>query len=82
MRAPMRYLVPLVATAGATAAIVAASPATAEPQCINTTPTTTQCQRDGGSTQIVTGPGTYADTAAFPFPEWPWGIGGIGIGIG
>jgi hypothetical protein len=54
--------------------------AAAQPKCASTTPNTTQCER-AGNTQIVTTPGTSASTAAFPFPEWPWGLGGpIGIG--
>jgi hypothetical protein len=81
MQAPLHYLIPLVAAAGAAVALLAAPTAAGEPKCTNTTPTTTQCERAGNS-QIVTGPGTSADTAAFPFPEWPWGLGGITIGIG
>ena len=82
MRRPRAYLTPMLVAAGAIAAALLAAPiATAAPKCITTTPTTTQCERDG-NTQIVTGPGTYADTATFPFPEWPWGTGGFSIGIG
>jgi hypothetical protein len=74
------YTAALLVTAGVIA-LVAAPAAAAQPRCTNTTPTTTQCERAGNS-QIVTGPSTNANTAAFPFPEWPWGFGGITIGIG
>ena len=77
MKATPHYLTPLLA-AGVVASVVAAPAAAAAPKCTSTTPTTTQCERGGGSTAIVTGPGSYADNAAFPFPEYPWGTGGIG----
>jgi len=78
MQAPPHYLIALLAAAGATAALLAAPTASAVPECTNTTSTTTQCERDG-NTQIVTGPGTYSNTG--PFLEYPWGTGGIGVGI-
>ena len=72
-----RPLTPLLA-AGAIATFLGAPTATAVPRCTYTTPTTTQCER-AGSTQIVTGPNTYSETG--PFPEYPWGTGGIGVPI-
>ncbi|MBV8930171.1 MAG: hypothetical protein JO152_13705 [Mycobacteriaceae bacterium] len=59
-------------------ALLVAPIAAAGPQCTATTPTTTQCEH-GGNTQIVTGPSTYSQTG--PFLEYPWGTGGIGVGI-
>jgi hypothetical protein len=70
-------LTALLAAAGI-AALPIAPMASAAPRCTATTSTTTQCERDG-NTQIVTGPSTYSSTG--PFLEYPWGTGGIGIGI-
>jgi hypothetical protein len=71
----------LSAVVGAT--VIGAPIANALPQCTNTTPTTTQCERPG-NTQINTSPGPYNSTWNGPFPEfpwWPWGFGGASIGI-
>ncbi|GAS86462.1 hypothetical protein [Mycolicibacterium brisbanense] len=64
-----RYLGALLATAGMSVAMLTAASANATPKCINTTPTTTQCQTNG-STQIVTTP-----PATNFSPGWGWGIG-------
>lgn len=51
-----------------TGAVLTAPAAAALPECVNTSPRTTQCQT-GGSSQIVTTP---PDVNYFPF--W-WGVG-------
>jgi hypothetical protein len=55
--------------------MLTAAPAGAVPKCINTTPTTTQCQTNG-STQIVTTP-----PATNFSPGWGWGLGLGGFSI-
>lgn len=65
----------------ATAAVVVAPAAGALPRCINTTPTTTQCER-GTHVQINTAPNVVVDNG--PFFGQPWlfspGMGVDGIG--
>jgi hypothetical protein len=75
MRTKIRSLTPLLAAAGACAAIALAPAAAAAPQCTTVAPNTTQCQTNG-SAQIVTSPqqNNY-------YGGWPWG-GGLVIGIG
>ncbi|WP_193044122.1 hypothetical protein [Mycolicibacterium baixiangningiae] len=51
------------------AAIVTAPAAAALPECVNTSPRTTQCQT-GGSSQIVTTP----PDINYGFPFWGFGI--------
>jgi hypothetical protein len=51
MSIKLRYLVPLLAAVGVVTAPVAAT----APDCINTGPTTTQCENPGNA-QIVTSP--------------------------
>ena len=78
MSAVTPSLVVITAAAGVVIGILAAAPAGAIPQCTNTTPTTTQCERPGNA-QVSTSP-PY--TTNYPF-GWPfWGSGGITIGLG
>lgn len=60
------------------AAVLCAPVASAAPQCVQTGPTTTQCS-SSGHTQIVTSP--RADNNG-PFYGWPYGGGGIILGLG
>ncbi len=77
MSASTRSLAVLAVAAGFVAGLVTSAPAGAVPDCTNTGPTTTQCERPGNA-QINTGPpfNTYNN---FPWPTWG---GGISIGIG
>jgi hypothetical protein len=77
MRTRLRILTPLLAAAGASAAIALAPVAAATPQCTTTAPNTTQCQTNG-STQIVTSPQVQNNWGGWPW----WGGGGIVIGLG
>ena len=77
MRALIRSLTPILAAAGACAAVVLAPVATAQPQCTTTAPYTTQCQTNG-STSIVTSPQQNNWYGGWPW----WGGGGLVIGIG
>jgi hypothetical protein len=79
MSAPVRFLAVAVGAAGLAASVATAAPASAIPQCTNTGPTTTQCERPGNA-QVSTAPpyNTYND---FPFGGYPWG-GGITISLG
>lgn len=78
----MSALIPSLALVTATASVVAglaiASRAGAVPECTNTGPTTTQCERPGNA-QINTGPAYQTDN--YPF-GWPFWGGGISIGLG
>jgi hypothetical protein len=76
MRISIRYLTSLFAAAAVSASLMLAPVAAALPECIDTGPTTTQCQRPGGSTQIVTSP------PAFNYPWFGWPFGGFAIGFG
>jgi hypothetical protein len=76
MRIRIRHLTPLLAAAGVCLSVLAAPVAAAAPECINTGPTTTQCESNG-STQIVTSPPTYS---YYPYGGWP--VGGFGITFG
>jgi hypothetical protein len=78
MAVRLRYLAPLLAAATG-AAIVVAPIAAALPQCMNTTPTTTQCERNG-NVQINSTPNVIVNTG--PFLEEPWLWGTIGTGLG
>ena len=69
-------IIPLLASAGMGAAILMAPVAAATPECVNTGPTTTQCQT-GGSTQIVTSPPQQNYS-----PWFGWPFGGFVIGFG
>jgi hypothetical protein len=71
----MRTRVWLTALTAAAAALFTAPGAAAAPDCNVTTPATSQCER-AGNVQIVTGPTTFSETR--PFPEYPWGTGGVG----
>jgi len=76
----MRELPPYLATVLVSACVAATSSTTAAadlPQCTNTTPTTTQCERPG-NVQINTSPGVITS----PYMGWPWFGGGIAIGRG
>lgn len=68
-----------VAILGAPVAAALSAPlAAAAPQCVHTGPMTTQCASPG-HTQIVTSPPA---TNNGPFYGWPYGGGGIVIGLG
>ncbi|WP_059016935.1 hypothetical protein [Mycobacterium sp. M26] len=58
------------------ASLLLAFPATAAPQCTDTGPNTTICERPGHA-QITTTPNPALTN---PYPGW--GFGGIGIGLG
>ena len=77
VRIEIRYLTPLLAAVGVSAAVLLAPVAAATPECTNTGPRTTQCQTRG-STQIVTSP----PACISPWFGWPFGGFGFGIGIG
>ena len=59
-------------------AMLAAPNASAGPKCVQTGPTTTQCA-SSGHTQIVTSPPAMFNG---PFYGWPYGGGGIVLGLG
>lgn len=76
--AALQFYTPAIIVSGLIAAILSAPPAAALPQCTNTGPTTTQCERPGNA-QINTSPST---PSTYPW-GWPWwGGGGLTIGIG
>ena len=77
MRTENRYLTTLLAAAGACAAIAVAPVATAAPECVNTSPNTTQCENNGNA-QIVTSPPPNNNYGYWGFPII--GFGGWGIG--
>jgi hypothetical protein len=76
MRIQFRYLAPLFAAAGVCASLVMAPAAAAAPECIDISPTTTQCETNGSS-QIVTSPPVINN---YPWFGWPYG--GISISLG
>jgi hypothetical protein len=78
MRVPLLYLALLV-TVGFLVSVVHAPIAGAVPNCRNTTPTTTQCERPGNA-QINTSPGVN-NNYPFGWPWWGWGSG-VTIGLG
>jgi hypothetical protein len=78
MRALLLYPAALL-VAGAIAEVFSAPTAAAIPQCTNTTPTTTQCERPGNA-QINTSPGVTGFSG--PFFGWPWLFSGTTISIG
>jgi hypothetical protein len=80
MSALVPSLAVVTAAAGIVAGIAAAAPAAAVPQCTNTGPTTTQCERPGHA-QINTAPPYNNNNYPFGWPFWGWG-GGLTIGIG
>ncbi len=83
----MSALIPSLAVfagaAGVVMAVASATPAAAVPECTNTGPTTTQCERPGNA-QINTAPG-YNTYDNYPWGWWGSGItinlGGFGLGI-
>ena len=75
--AVVQFYIPAIVVSGVIAAVVSAPTAAALPECTNTGPTTTQCERPGNA-QINTSPST-PDT--YPW-GWPWWGTGITIGIG
>ena len=77
MRAFIRSLSSVLATAGVCAAVAVAPVAAAQPRCTTTAPYTTQCETNG-STQIVTSPQQNNNYGGWPW----WGGGGLVIGIG
>jgi hypothetical protein len=78
MRTKLIYLVSLLA-AGFLLCVLSPAMAFALPQCTNTSPTTTQCERPG-NTQINTSPGVTGNNWG-GWPWWGWGSG-ITIGLG
>lgn len=58
--------------------LLSASPANAIPRCVNTAPTTTQCESNG-SARITTQPGPW--TYNYGWPGWGWGFGWPGFGF-
>jgi hypothetical protein len=78
----MSALIPSLAVVAATTALVTAAPAAAVPDCTNTGPTTTQCERPGNA-QITTGPPYNTNDYPMGWPFWGSGItislGGLGI---
>jgi hypothetical protein len=75
MRTKIGTVTPLLAAAGACAAIALAPVGAAQPQCTTVAPNTTQCQTNGSSA-IVTSPQLQNN-----YGGWPWG-GGLVIGFG
>jgi hypothetical protein len=73
----MRVLPMTLAVASASVAVVMAPIATAAPDCINTGPTTTQCQTPGHA-QIITSPPAMNNG---PWYGWPYG-GGFVLDLG
>jgi hypothetical protein len=67
-----------VVTMGVALTVAVAAPAAAIPDCTNTGPTTTQCERPGNA-QINTSPG-YNTYDNYPW-GFPWGSG-ITISLG
>jgi hypothetical protein len=78
MRTILIYSAPLLA-AGVLVSVVSAATAAAVPECTNTTPTTTLCQRPGNA-QLNTSPGANYNNNW----GWPWwgNTGGITIDLG
>ena len=73
----MRVVSMVLAVAGVTAAVVMAPVAAAAPNCVNTGPTTTQCQTSGHA-QIITSPPAMNNG---PWYGWPYG-GGFVLDLG
>ncbi|TQR84258.1 hypothetical protein D8S82_23100 [Mycobacterium hodleri] len=69
----MRSLTIALAVVSAATAVALAPSAAAAPQCVNTGPTTTQCDTPGHS-QITTSPPAMNDNAWWPY-------GGIVVGF-
>ncbi|GAB7068395.1 hypothetical protein H7J06_30860 [Mycobacterium hodleri] len=69
----MRSLTIVSVAAAAAAAVAFAPAAAAAPQCVNTSPTTTQCQTPGHS-QITTSPPAMTNNAWWPY-------GGVVVGF-
>jgi hypothetical protein len=69
------FVAPAMVLAGVASALVVAPTTLAQPQCVSTGPTTTQCTT-GGSNQIITSPPLVRSN------NYGWGIlGGFGGGI-
>jgi hypothetical protein len=79
MPALITSLAVITAAVGVVVAVAAAAPAAAIPQCTNTGPTTTQCERPGNA-QINTAPRYNNNLYPFGWPFWGSGIT-IGLGI-
>ncbi|CAN5781219.1 hypothetical protein BH09ACT7_BH09ACT7_33610 [soil metagenome] len=70
-----RIFAPAMVVAGLGAALLLAPVTAAQPECVSTGPTTTQCTT-GGSNQIITSPPLVRSN------NYGWGIlGGFGGGI-
>jgi len=71
----MRSLTTALAVVSAATAVALAPSAAAAPQCVNTGPTTTQCDTPGHS-QITTSPPAMNDNAWWPYGGFvvgfPW----------
>jgi hypothetical protein len=75
MPSRFRLIGPAVVIAGLGSALLLAPTGSAQPQCVSTGPTTTQCTT-GGSNQIITSPPLVRSN------NYGWGIlGGFGGGI-
>ncbi|MDT5134901.1 MAG: hypothetical protein QOE41_4212 [Mycobacterium sp.] len=77
----LKFRTAIFLAAGVTAGMVFVPTASALPQCTNTTPTTTQCERPGNAQINTTPSASTADNYPFGWPWWGNG-GGISIGIG
>jgi hypothetical protein len=80
MRIKFRYLATAFGTAGVAAALLAAPTASGLPKCTTTAPNTTQCDRPGGSTSIITSPNVNNNYNYPSFWNNGFGYGGIVIG--
>ena len=69
----MRTLTTALAVVSAATAVALAPPAAAAPQCVDTGPTTTQCETPGHS-QITTSPPAMNNNAWWPY-------GGVVVGF-
>jgi hypothetical protein len=73
MPALIPSLAVITAAAGIVVGVAAAAPAAAIPECTNTGPTTTQCERSGNA-QINTTPPYTNNYYPFGWPFWGTGI--------
>jgi hypothetical protein len=78
MRIRIRSLAPLAVASAVGIGFAVAPVAAAAPQCVNTSPTTTQCENPGNA-QITTTP--PFNSSFYPWFGWPFG-GGLVIGLG
>ena len=76
MTTKFRYIVPLLASAGAAGLLLAAPTASAKPDCVDVGQRTTQCTTNG-STSITTSPPPMSFSPWYAFP-----YGGFNIILG